>query len=377
MQIKSLPILLALAVLLLQLVSISPSISFGVTSFGSITSVPAQDSPLLPQRLYQATFSSYEKDSKDALIFTGDVLLARNVEFLMNQKGSDYPFKSFALPSLAANASVIGNFESAMPQIHRVTQAMQMNFSVNPLFLPALKDAGFTHLSLANNHSFDYGFEGYQNAVRALEENHMVAFGNGETIEADSLTYIDTKGGRVALVAVNASQRLPDKTTLRNALAVAGHKSDIQIVYVHWGNEYEKEHSYVQEELAHFMVESGADLIIGHHPHVVQDVAVINGVVVFYSLGNYIFDQYFSSDVQEGLVLSLEMSEPEPRIRLIPVSSHAVLSQPATMAPEHHRAFLQTLADASDPSLSADIKRGLIPLASVVATSQKMTMMVR
>jgi Bacterial capsule synthesis protein PGA_cap len=377
MVIKKISVFFAFFILVQQLSTLNPHVPILPSSFGLFVPVPAKNSQLIPQRLYEATFSSYASDKKSSLLFTGDVLLARNVEYLMKKEGNDYPYKLLSLSSLAPNPAIIGNFESAMPSTHVPTQALGMNFSVDPVFLSALKDAGFTHLSLANNHSFDYGTDGYQNATAQLQAHELTAFGNGETIDKNSVTYIDTELGRIALVAINASEQLPDKVAVQKLLALASRESDIQIVCIHWGTEYKTKHSHVQEELATTLVEAGADLIIGHHPHVVEDVGVIRGVMVFYSLGNYIFDQYFSPEVQQGLLLSLDMAGQEPVLRLIPVTSLGHLSQPAMMSPEAHAAFLKALADNSDPTLAPDIEKGVIPLSGMVATSQKVAIMVR
>lgn len=374
---KQISFFLAFFILVVQLSALNPRLSIVRSSFGNFTPVPAKNMQLLPQRLYEATFSSYATDKKDSLIFTGDVLLARNVEFLMKREGNDYPYKLLSLPLLSHNPAIIGNFESAVPSIHIPTQALGMNFSVDPNFLDSLKGAGFTHLSLANNHSFDYGMDGYEHATTELENHQLIPFGNGEAVDTSSVTYIDTEFGRVALIALNASEHLPDKEAVLKIMAVAGKKSDIQIVCIHWGTEYKAKHSSIQEELATSLVEAGADLIIGHHPHVVEDVGLIHGVVVFYSLGNYIFDQYFSPEVQEGLVLSLEMSGEVPRVRLVPVTSLGHLSQPSMMPSKSHAAFLKALAAQSDPTLAPDIERGVISLSSMVASSQKMAIMVR
>jgi gamma-polyglutamate biosynthesis protein CapA len=377
MQPKKLSVLFLIPVLCLQLMTLHPQVSFLGWRSGDFVPVPPKDMQLLPQQLYEATFSSYAIDKKDSIIFTGDVLLARNVEFLMKREGVDYPYRGFSLSSLAPNPAIVGNFESAMPTAHVTTQALGMTFSVDPVFLSGLKAAGYTHLSLANNHSFDYGANGYENARVQLQQNGLTAFGNGEAVDGDSVTYIDTELGRVALVALNASEHLPDRAAVEKIMRIASRKSDIQIVCIHWGTEYETVHTYVQEELATSLVHAGADLIVGHHPHVVEDIGVIDGVMVFYSLGNYIFDQYFSTEVQEGLVLSLDMVDTIPVLRLVPVSSLGHLSQPSVMPPEAHRAFLKSLALHSDPALSADIEKGVIPLSTMVATSQKMAIMVR
>jgi poly-gamma-glutamate synthesis protein (capsule biosynthesis protein) len=177
-------------------------------------------------------------------------------------------------------------------------------------------------------------------------------------------------------VGVNASARIPTKKDISSLLGLASKKSDLQVVYIHWGTEYELTHSKAQELLAKELVSAGADLIVGHHPHVVQDVDVIDGVVVFYSLGNYIFDQYFNSDVMKGLVLVLEMNT-EPIIGLVPVESIEPLSQPRVMTPDDQRSFLLELANRSDEHVRPMIERGFVPLTDLVATSTKMAIMMR
>ena len=145
---------------------------------------------------------------------------------------------------------------------------------------------------------------------------------------------------------------------------------------IHWGTEYKETHSSTQELLAKVLVDAGADLIVGHHPHVVEDVQIVDGVVVFYSLGNYIFDQYFDDDVQTGLVLSLSLTG-TPEVSLLPVTSLGRLSQPSFMSPAKQQEFLSALARKSDKNLAASIKKGVIPLPAMVASSQKTTMIVR
>jgi poly-gamma-glutamate synthesis protein (capsule biosynthesis protein) len=231
-------------------------------------------------------------------------------------------------------------------------------------------------LSQANNHSFDYDAKGFTYTRQALERHSIVAFGNSSEITKTSISYLESETGTVALVGINASADIPRTQEFAATLEEASKQSAMQIVYIHWGNEYESIHSRAQELLAREMVAAGADLIVGHHPHVVQDIDVIDGVVVFYSLGNYIFDQYFSQEVQEGLVLALSLDE-TPVVMLVPVSSAATLSQPSLMQPQPHSQFLDSLAQRSDAQLQENIKKGVIPLGLGVATSTKVAMMVR
>jgi poly-gamma-glutamate synthesis protein (capsule biosynthesis protein) len=81
-------------------------------------------------------------------------------------------------------------------------------------------------------------------------------------------------------------------------------KADVTVVYAHWGTEYEKNSSQKQRELAHRFVDNGADLIIGSHPHVVQEVEIYNGKEIYYSLGNFVFDQYFEDSTKHGLLVN-------------------------------------------------------------------------
>jgi poly-gamma-glutamate synthesis protein (capsule biosynthesis protein) len=180
----------------------------------------------------------------------------------------------------------------------------------------------------------------------------------------------------VTLIGINASQQIPTKHDIRSVMNEAKANSELQIVYIHWGNEYELVHSRAQTLLATELVSLGADLIVGHHPHVVQDIDIIDGVVVFYSLGNYIFDQYFEQNVMEGLVLTLDLTQ-EPLVSLLPVASSISLSQPTFMEPNRHKSFLEELSERSHPDIREAIAAGYVPLSTSVATSSKMAIMMR
>ena len=363
-------------VLLLQIFTLKPIFSIPRISVGDILAFVPEEAFFFPGNIHQATLSSFERVEKNSLIFTGDIMLARNVEYLMRKEGKQYPFAALDFGTVAINAAVIGNFESAMSPAHITTPAFGMTFSTASSALPALSESGFTHLSLANNHSYDYGEDGYQNTVSLLLNNKLTPFGNGKSLGRESVTYVNIPHGRVALIAVNASEKIPDIALLYKIIVAASRQSDLQIVTIHWGTEYKETHSSTQELLAKVLVDAGADLIVGHHPHVVEDVQIVDGVVVFYSLGNYIFDQYFDDDVQTGLVLSLSLTG-TPEVSLLPVTSLGHLSQPSFMSSAKQQEFLSNLAEKSDKNLAASIKKGVIPLPAMVASSQKTTMIVR
>jgi poly-gamma-glutamate synthesis protein (capsule biosynthesis protein) len=311
---------------------------------------------------------------KNSIIFVGDVLLARNVESLTEKSGISYPYRGVSFSNIANEPYVVGNFEGSIPRVHKKTQAFEMNFSVDRSLLIGAKGAGFTHFSMANNHSLDYGQLDLENTYRQLTEVGFDTFGNPEKFSNDSVTFITLKNKKVALIGLHAIYEQPSQQDIHNVLRYSTELSDVQIVYVHWGNEYEVESNSSQKNMAKQLVEAGADLIIGHHPHVVQEIELINNVPVFYSLGNYIFDQYFSTDVQEGLLLNIDFSK-EPTIYLFPITSVNSLSQPTCMTKEFASNFLQKLSQPSEVSLTKFIQSGVLPLDMSFATSSKIAIM--
>lgn len=361
-------------ILVTQLVYTSVAIPVAEYSFG----VTAQFSKA-PKRVLtpspSAAFYTSQKQSYESVLFVGDVLLARNVEYLMNQHGPDYPYRGLSFTKIVHNPAVVGNFESSIPKTHTQTPAQMMTFSVSETFIPELANAGFTHVSQANNHAYDYLKPGYTNATKILEQNNIEAFGHPEKTDISSIEFITVQDKVVAVMPAYTLQQLPAYSELKDVFEYASARSDIQIVYVHWGTEYVSVHNSRQREAAERFVAAGADLIVGHHPHVVQDIELINGVPVFYSLGNYIFDQYDSLDTQEGLMLHLELSQPQLTISLLPVTSVGTLSQPRFMKTQEHALFLEKLAKRSDVQLRDFIKSGVILIGTEVASSSKVAIM--
>lgn len=370
---QKITIVIAGVFFVIQLTAVQPhfsinAVSYGITALRTEFVLPLRAKPIQP-----AVLTQQAESSNDAILFTGDVLLARNIEHLMEQHDSSYPYQGITFTDFAANPYVVGNFESAIPETHQTTPTGQIRFSVHPSYLPAAREAGFTHFSLANNHSYDFGFTGYQNAGQALTESNVEPFGDPRGLTTGSITVLSLADANVAIIAIQALQNLPTEIEIRNAVTYASSISDFQVLYVHWGDEYADANNKTQEKLAKLFIKYGVDLIVGHHPHVVQNIERIDGVLVFYSLGNYIFDQYDSTETQEGLLLRLTLAD-EPMVDVIPVTSIGSLSQPHLMTSANHAAFLKKLAKLSDKSLAINITSGQIPLYSPVATSSKMAM---
>lgn len=164
----------------------------------------------------------------------------------------------------------------------------------------------------------------------------------------------------------------PSNETIAAVTTYAREHSDLQIVFVHWGEEYSLTHGNSQRELAKTLAANSVDIIVGHHPHVVQDIELIDNTLVFYSLGNFIFDQYFSAPVQQGLMLALDKNL---QINLQPVSSENIRTQPAFMEGEVETIFLSNLAKRSDERLSSSIVNGKIDYSFILASSPEVAIM--
>ena len=306
----------------------------------------------------------------NTISFLGDIMLARSVELLMNEHGADYPFKN--VPDIASSSAfIVANFEAAIPSLHEQTPSGGMRFSVSSTAIPYLAKSGITHVSLANNHSLDYGRSAFTQAKNILTSSGIVSFGQADSVSTSSVTYLTVGSTTQAVIAIHTLFSAPDDAILRELLEEMSRQSDVQIAYIHWGEEYSLVHTNAQEKFATRLVALGVDIIIGHHPHVTEDIQIINGVPVFYSLGNFIFDQYFSTAVQEGFVLQLSIAADQFLFTILPITSIGTRSQPRLMNESEREVFLSGLAARSDQTLSDSIKTGKLILSRPLATTPK------
>lgn len=298
-------------------------------------------------------------DTGPDLILVGDVLLARDVERKMVEYGADYPF-SHVRDHLAA-AVVVGNFEASVPKVHIPTPDFAMQFSVMRENLSALHEAGFTHVSLANNHADDFGAEGYYETRRALTTAGISSFGIPYVLATSSVAVVTAGETRVALIGIYAVDIAPSSEMIIKTMQYASKVSDVQIAYVHWGDEYQSVHNAVQEQLARALIDAGADMVVGHHPHVVQDIELYRDALIFYSLGNFVFDQYFNREVQQGLLLALTFRDGGSiSVDLTPVSSELSRTAPRVLSGFERDRFLVKLGIISDTELKTAIENGVL-----------------
>lgn len=289
------------------------------------------------------SYGSVDTDfAPGSLLFVGDIMLGRHVESLSDLHGDQYVFQKTKHLLNSVDVSV-ANFEASVPQEHVPTPDNSLTFSVHKRFMSVIKDAGIDMLSLANNHSFDYGEEGYLHTHAVCYSVGIICGGHPyelATISTTSVTIGDTIIGMLFLHGSAVDREDPLFAELMQSLKRETHE---QFVFIHWGVEYETVHSDEQQKLAHYLIDEGIDAVIGHHPHVVQDIEFYRGKPIFYSLGNFIFDQYFSDDVQIGLGIKIDIKKDMLLYTLIPLSSLTSASQPSIMDTEERGDYLATL----------------------------------
>jgi poly-gamma-glutamate synthesis protein (capsule biosynthesis protein) len=243
---------------------------------------------------------------------------------------------------------------------------MAYDFAFHPDLINELHKYNFSYFTIANNHITDQGAKGIREARQNLSKLGFAFSGckDGVIGECTATTTV-VKGKRIALLGFSKVYSRLDPAKVREAISQAGRVNDLVIVNIHWGQEYKPEFSRSQQELAHTMAESGADIVIGHHPHVIQGIEVYEGVPIFYSLGNFIFDQYFSRETQQGFGVSVHWTDNNFEIDLLPYRSEK--SKIRLMNEQEEEAFLRRLLEISDlkENNQVDLKGGSLVLEKI------------
>lgn len=240
------------------------------------------------------------------LLFTGDILLSRHVaEELQRRRVS--PWAQFA-HLFGDSQWVSGNLEGALGAPSACIESARPCFATPDSAVKLFKLAGFRGLTLENNHAGDLGNVGRERTRKLLQQESLAAidFENSpffaqagdEKIALVSVTLIPAADGRV--------QKIPSDE-ISEKLQKARQLADLVVVSIHWGHEYQKLVDATLREQAHWLIRQGADLIVGHHPHVVQASECVEGHPVFFSLGNHLFDQTYPP-TKEGMIADCRLT---------------------------------------------------------------------
>ncbi len=246
------------------------------------------------------------------LLFTGDVMMSRLVKVEIDQRRTS-PWRetrpgsptnpSTGFSELFHSASLVGgNFESAVGDPAKCPAENKLCFAAPDSAAELMRQAGFSFVTAENNHSGDLGQAGRSETRAAFQQNGLLAldfdsspqfFRFGEmTVGFIAVTTVKAADGRV--------QQVPS-VELAQKLRLARQLANLVVVSIHWGNELQDWPTDAQQQQARWLVEHGADLIVGHHPHVVQSPACVEGKPVFFSLGNHLFDQKYA-ETKDGLI---------------------------------------------------------------------------
>jgi poly-gamma-glutamate synthesis protein (capsule biosynthesis protein) len=286
-----------------------------------------------------------------SFLFFGDMMLDRSVGKRIKEKGLDYLFEKLADEEnkFFQGIDIIGcNLEGAVTNngSHYAPQ-VAYDFAFHPDLINQLKKYNFNFFNLANNHLYDQGKRGVNETEKNLSEMNFNYSGCVDgVIDECSSKIIDISNKKIAMAGFSTVYSKLDKEKLKTEIKNLADKSDLVIVNMHWGIEYTNIFNKTQQELAHILIDAGANIVIGHHPHVVQGIEIYKNRPIFYSLGNFIFDQYFSKETQEGFAVGINIEDEKTSIFLYPFKSK--LSQVELMEEKEKQEFLKNLVDWSE-----------------------------
>ncbi len=279
-----------------------------------------------------------------SLLFLGDMMFDRGVRTKIISAGEDVVFASttrfislqYDLTIANLEGPITINRSKTIDATGRAIPGFTFTFPTSTA--PLLKNSGIDIVSLANNHADNFGPAGLRETAKWLTDSGVEFFGNANNdLSSNNPSNIsmlqclndicigligyhqfasDTENGKQAVLG--EIQKMVEQKTSGELDAI--------VVFPHWGEEYTKRPSASQKQLAHDWIDAGADMVIGAHPHIVQSVEIYKEKSIFYSLGNYIFDQYFSYDTTHGLAVGFLFEKENPgkdlelkKISLIPI----------------------------------------------------------
>ncbi|MCA0987590.1 CapA family protein [Guptibacillus algicola] len=315
---------LLLVVGVLSLVVVNPSKSSEAVNSQAHTEITRELSKELSSKA-----SSYN------ITVVGDVMFDWSIKTAMSTEGPNYPLQHIS-PLIKDSDLSILNLETAIGTSgHK--QDKLYTFQSPPASAKAMKDAGFDLVSLANNHAMDFGREGLYETIDLLKQADLNYIGAGKNENEAYRAYSDTINNH-KIDILGFSQVLPAISWYANEdgglasgyqqdrviehIKKSAANCDTTIVYLHWGTERTIQPSASQRNFAHTMIDAGADIIIGSHPHVLQGMEYYNGKPILYSLGNFLFPDYVDGDSADTVIAKIDVLMDNYEVTLIPAVIH-------------------------------------------------------
>ena len=254
------------------------------------------------------------------LVITGDIMLGREVNAQMLASTDRFPFNGTA-DYLRGFDLTVGNLECVVSTLGQPVPNKTYHFRGDPRGFSRLTDAGFDIVSLANNHSGDYGTDAFADMLARLPEHGIAPLGGGLTL-ADAhapviktvrttavgfLGYCEIAPSSFAATPTSPGHAWLVPALMQSDIAALRRRVNYLIVFTHWGIEYQHAQSGHQQAMARLAIDAGADLVVGAHPHVIQPDELYRGKPIVYSLGNFVFDGMWPDDTRRGNVLTLTL----------------------------------------------------------------------
>ena len=266
-------------------------------------------------------------DSEINLFFVGDIMLGRGVEYMINKQGKgDFKFSFLKIASELQKSDILfANLEGPISD-RGVRVGSIYSFRFKPEAVDGLVYGGFDILSLANNHMLDYQRIALEDTMNILKENNIDYIGAGfNKEEAFSLKTKEIKNTKIGFLAYTnlgpENWKAGEKNSgmawisendigeIAEDIKKSKKEVDVLIISLHAGEEYEENPTSFQTSFAMNCIENGADLVVGHHSHVVQKIERYNDGWIAYSLGNFIFDQGFSEETMKSIILKVAIKD--------------------------------------------------------------------
>ncbi len=283
------------------------------------TSSPVTNSPAWTPSLSPTSIP----DTPVTLAFTGDVMFGRTVNshMLTTASHDPYPF-TYTADFLHRFDLTLGNLECVISKLGTPVPKLY-TFRGDPRAYDRLLNAGFDLVSVANNHSGDYGKAAFLDEFLTLPLRGITPIGGGQntqqahtpifkTVHGTTLAFLaydEIEPYSFASTATTPGHAWLDEVELREDIAKARISADFVSVFVHWGIEYLTSLTTHQRFLAHVAIEAGADLVVGAHPQVIEPYELYQGKLIVYSLGNFVFDNMYDEVVRRGNILTLSVQK--------------------------------------------------------------------
>lgn len=302
-----------------------------------------------------------------SLAAVGDVMLGSWVIPVLAEHGADYPFKKTYRYLETADVA-IANLEAPFTE-DTVAFEKKFNFKVPPKYARGLLSGGFDVVTLANNHIMDFGEGGLLSTIQTLDRIGIKHCGAGQDLhEAHQPAVIESNGKKIAFFGYSmtfptefyarkdsSGTAYPEPELMQHALEVWENFVDFTVVSFHWSAEKRDTPKDYQTYFAHLAIDSGADLILGHHPHVLQGIELYKNRLIAYSLGNFAFGSY-SKNAVDSIILKVYLNDDGLQYaQCIPINvdNREIEFQPALLNGKRKEAVLSNLS-----KLSLDLNNG-------------------